>query len=274
MGHLSAKLWTDCNTTATTVCFLFVATALFLAARRVHLRWRRTPRGLSIHVTDGAVAHRALLQHSAEFLNRPNGVIPSSILTGDRHRNIHAAPYGPYWRAARRNVVSGVLHPSVLGSLGDIRARALGRLVRDLRSGAQASECLHFAVYSVLAEMCFGEDVVAELGETRVRAMHKLQRDVLRALPSFSVLVMYPRIGKLFYPLRWRQALAFRQQQDESFLPLVAEVKKKSNMEDSRGEPASFKTYVESLVDIRIREDGGQTRMLEIGLCSKAVEPT
>ncbi|XP_047092781.1 cytochrome P450 89A2-like [Lolium rigidum] len=239
----------------TSVCFLLVATAVFLRRRVVHGHRR----GLSIHVTDRAVAHRALLEHSTAFLNRPIGVVPSSILTGERYPNIHAAPYGPYWRAARRNVVAGVLHPSSLGLLGDIRARALSRLVGDLNSGVLPAECLHFAVYSVLAEMCFGEDVVSELGETRLRAMHKLQRDVLRALPSLAVLVRYPRMGKLLYPSRWRQVLAFRRQQDESFLPIVAQVKRRSHMNK---DPSSFKfkTYVESLVDLRIREDDGACR--------------
>ncbi|KAL6650773.1 hypothetical protein ACP70R_009698 [Stipagrostis hirtigluma subsp. patula] len=213
----------------------------------------RRGRGLSVHVTDRAVAHRALVQHGAAFLDRPTGAVPSTILTRNRHYNILSAPYGPYWRAVRRNAAAGVLHPSRCRLLAGTRARALGGLVRALRAGAPAGESLHFAVYSALAEMCFGEDVVSRLGEARLRAMQRFQREILLALPSFGVFVRYPRIGKLLYPSRWRRLLALRRQQEESFLPLVAEIR---NRKASHGNDSAFTTYVESLLDLRIHEDG------------------
>ena len=78
----------------------------------------------------------ALLQHSAAFLD------------------------GPYWRAIRSHVAAGVLHPSRFLLLGNARARVLGDLVGALKSGAPAGESLHFVVYSILAEMCFGKDTL------------------------------------------------------------------------------------------------------------------
>lgn len=245
----------DCVTSAR---ILLIATVFFLGvvARLLrNLAPHGTRRGLSIQVTDSAAAHRALVEHSASFLNRPIGVVPSGILTVERHYNILAAPYGPYWRAVRRNVTAGVLRPSNLALLGDTRARVLGRLVRDLRSGAPAAESIYFSVYSLIAEMCFGEEVVSELGEARLRAMHKLQTDFLSVLPSFGVFVRYPRMGKLLYPSRWRQLLALRRRQDESYLRLVAKVKKSNT---DRKDDSRVKTYVESLLDLRILEDGGR----------------
>ncbi|XP_047044315.1 cytochrome P450 89A2-like [Lolium rigidum] len=244
----------------TCACILLVATILFLGVAASLLRNlapQGTRRGLCIQVTGSAAAHRALVEHSAAFLNRPIGVIPSSILTAERHNNIMAAPYGPYWRAVRRNVTAGVLHPSNLTLLGDTRARVLRRLVRDLRSGAPAAESIYFSVYSLIAEMCFGEEVVSELGETRLRAMHKLQTEFLSVLLSFGVFVRYPRIGKFLYPWRWRQVLALRRWQEESYLRLVAEVKKKNNT-DRKDDSRVVKTYVESLLDLRIPEEGGR----------------
>ncbi|KAM0845825.1 hypothetical protein ACQ4PT_056071 [Festuca glaucescens] len=252
----------DCFTSA---CILLVATVFFLCVAASLLRNlapHGTRRGLCIHVTDSAAAHRALVEHSASFLNRPIGVIPSSVLTVERHYNIMAAPYGPFWRAVRRNMTAGVLHPSSLTLLGDTRARVFGRLVRDLRSGAPAAESIYFSVYSLLAAMCFGEEVVSELGETRLSAMNKLQRDMLSVLPSFGVFVRYPRIGKLLYPSRWRQLLALRRGQEESYLRLVAEVKKSNT---DRKDDSRVKTYVESLLDLRIPEDGGRARALTDG---------
>jgi hypothetical protein len=178
------------------MCFLLIGAVFFLAACRsrtdlVSGLLRKAQRGFggrgqSIQVTHRAIAHRALVEHSAAFLDRPTGAVPSTILSRNRHYNILSAPYGPYWRATRRNVAAGVLHPSCLRqvALADTRTRVLRDQVRSIGSGAPAGESLHFAVYSILAEMCFGMDVVSKLGETRLRAMQKLQRDILLALPS------------------------------------------------------------------------------------------
>ncbi|TVU13985.1 hypothetical protein EJB05_37425, partial [Eragrostis curvula] len=203
--------------------------------------------------------------HSASFLDRPTGAVPSTILMRNRHHNIHSAPYGPYWRALRRNMAAVLLHPSRLRLLGDTRARVLGDLVRALRSGAPAGESLHFAVYCVIAKMCFGEDVISELGEPRLRAMHKFQCDFLLALPSFGVLVRYPTMGKFLYPSRWRQLLALRRRQEESFLPLVAEVRKKKRKAGRHDDDTTFTTYVESLLDLRVHEDGDSDRAVTDG---------
>jgi cytochrome P450 len=257
MGYLSHILPSlPVGITATGICFL-LATSFLLAARLRKFApgagVKGTRRGLFINVTDSALAHRALVQHSAAFLDRPVGTVPSTILTRNTHFNILSSPYGPYWRALRRNLASNVLHPSCLRQLHGARARVLGDLLRALRSGAPAGESLQFAVYSITAEMCFGADVVSKLGAARLRAMQKFQRDILLAMPSFGVLVRYPRISKLLYRSRWRQLLALRRQQEESFLPLIAEVKNNRDHDH-----AGFKCYVESLLDLRIHEDGGR----------------
>jgi cytochrome P450 len=64
-------------------------------------------------------------------------------------------------------------------------------------------------------------------------------------------------MGKPLYPWRWRQVLALRRWQEESYLQLVAEVKKKSNT-DQKDDSRVVKTYVESLLDLRILEEGGR----------------
>ncbi|OEL17898.1 Cytochrome P450 89A2, partial [Dichanthelium oligosanthes] len=212
-----------------------------------------TWRGTSIQVKDRATAHQTLVQHSTAFLDRPTGAVPSSILTQNIHFNTISAPYGPYWRAVRRNLAAGVIHPSRFRLHRDTSARVLRSLVRVLKSGAPAGESLHFAVYCIMVEMCFGEGVVSELGEARLRDMQKFQRGTLLALRSFGVFVKYPRIGRIFCPSRWRQLVALRRRQEELFLPLVAEVRnrRRASFNDST-------SYVESLLDLRIHEDGGR----------------
>ncbi|TVU13986.1 hypothetical protein EJB05_37427, partial [Eragrostis curvula] len=78
------------------------------------------------------------------------------------------------------------------------------------------------------------------------------RRGFLLALPSFGVFVRYPRIGRFLYPSRWRQLLALRGRQEESFLPLVDEVRRKRK---ARRDSTLFTSYVESLLDLRVHED-------------------
>ncbi|KAK3142516.1 hypothetical protein QOZ80_4BG0347520 [Eleusine coracana subsp. coracana] len=176
----------------------------------------------SILVTDRAVAHRALVQHSAGFLDRPRGAVVSSILTRHRHWNVVSAPYGPYWRAARRNMVAGVLLPARVRRRSDARARALSGLVRALRAGDPIGESLHLAVFRLQAELCFGEEVVSSLGEARIRAMKQIQRDIQLALPSFRVLVSSGVTVKFLIddigrdPAVWSDPMAFI---PERFMP-------------------------------------------------------
>ncbi|KAL6838990.1 hypothetical protein ACP4OV_031217 [Aristida adscensionis] len=254
--------------------FFFLATASLLAKRQhgagilrklaVAARRRASGeqgtrrRGLSIQVTDRAAAHRALVRQSAAFLNRPTPVVPSSILSQNRHYNILAARYGPYWRAVRRNLVAGVLSPSSgLARIGDLHTRVLRDLVRALGSGAPAGEALHFTAYSIAAEMCFGEDVVSGVGEAKLRAMEKFQWDLLLALPSFIVFGRYPKIVRLLFPARWRRLLAFRRHQEETYLPLVAEVRNRTTAGRHGG--TSPATYVETLLDVRVPEEGDRS---------------
>ncbi|KAK3120451.1 hypothetical protein QOZ80_9AG0687890 [Eleusine coracana subsp. coracana] len=223
-----------------------LAAAILILARP---SGKGTRRGLSIQVTDHALAHRVLVQHSAAFLDHPANATPSTILSRNLHCNIFSAQYGPFWRAARRNMVTGVLHPSRLSMFAETRGRVLRGLVDALNSGAPAGENLHFPIYQVIAEMCFGKDVIAKIGETGVRAMHKLQRDMLLALPSFTAVAMYPWIGKFLYPSRWGKLLAFRRQQEHYFLPLVAEIKSRKPSQD-------YYSYVGSLLELCIHELG------------------
>lgn len=69
------------------------------------------------------------MRHSTAFLDRPTGTAGGE-----------QCPHGPYWRAARRNVVAGVLQPSRVRGLHDTRARA--RAARELKSGAPVRESL------------------------------------------------------------------------------------------------------------------------------------
>ncbi|CAL4906461.1 unnamed protein product [Urochloa decumbens] len=76
-----------------------------------------------ILVADRAVTHRVLVQSGAAFADRPPTNLPTAVFNGDR-RTITTAAYGPLWRALRRNLTGGALHPSSLRRYAAVRADA------------------------------------------------------------------------------------------------------------------------------------------------------
>lgn len=201
MGHLVSTI--PALYGSITLCLiLLLATAAFLrklaAPRRSSSR-----RGLSIQVTDRAVARRALVQHSAAFLDRPTSSVPSTILTRNLHHNVLSAPYGPYWRAVRSHMATGVLHPSRFAALLDdtrAPARVLGDLVRALKmsGGAPAGETLHFAVYNVLADTCFWVTFSSRCRPFGCSSIVKYLRSAIAPLP----VTVAPARGVVLAPCR------------------------------------------------------------------------
>jgi hypothetical protein len=56
-----------------------------------------------VFVSDRHLAHRVLVQSGVTFADRPQVFEPGHLFTSGA-RNINAAPYGPYWRLALRQV--------------------------------------------------------------------------------------------------------------------------------------------------------------------------
>ncbi|KAM0918359.1 hypothetical protein ACQ4PT_008920 [Festuca glaucescens] len=178
-------------------------------------------------ITDRATAHRLLVRGSAggTFCNRPPTSAASSVLSRQRHHNIGSAPYGPLWRAIRRNLVSEVFLPSRLRHYAPARRRALRGLLADLREQctssvegvALAAESMHAALFGLSAAMCFGDGVDAG----RVRAMADAMEDLIRSLVGLSVFAALPALTELMYRKKWNKLVALRRQQEELYLPLI-----------------------------------------------------
>ncbi|TVU02430.1 hypothetical protein EJB05_52072, partial [Eragrostis curvula] len=139
-----------------------------------------------IFVTDRAAAHRLLVRGGAggAFSNRPPSIVPSAVLSRQRHYNVNSAPYGLLWRAIRRNLAAE-LHPSRLHRHGAARRRALRELVADLDAQSGGAD------------------------------------DLVQCFPSLSVFATLPAITGLIYRNRWKKLVALRKQQ-EMYLPLIA----------------------------------------------------
>ncbi|CAO2205753.1 unnamed protein product [Urochloa humidicola] len=101
-----------------------------------------------VFVADRAVARRVLVRRGAAFAGRPPANLATRIFSCNQH-TVTSAPYGPLWRALRRNLAAGVLHPS---SLLRCHAAAAG-LVEGIAQQSEGEgvvvveELLHQATY-------------------------------------------------------------------------------------------------------------------------------
>lgn len=214
------------------------------------------PQPAIILVTDLATAHRLLVRGasagSGSFSNLPPSISPSAILSRRRYQNITSAPYGHYWRAMRHNLTSGILHPARLHRYAAARRRAVRGLVYDLAeqrrmSGAvQAGKSIHYAMFSLVAAMCFGDG----LDGGRVRAMADEQRDLVKSLDAALVFAdaKFLAVTRLIYRKQWKKLAAVRQKQEETFLPLI---------DSRRGQSSEPPAYVDTLIDLEVPDDGG-----------------
>nr|CAB3482114.1 unnamed protein product [Digitaria exilis] len=213
-------------------------------------------------VTDRSAAHRLHVGGAAAgaFSDRPPSVVPSAVLSRRRHYNINSAPYGPLWRAMRRNLTSELFHPSRLRLYAPARHRALGDLVADLdrqRSASSAAgggvvpaaESLRAAMFGLMSTMCFGGGVDSEL----VKAMADAQDDLVQCFLGLRVFATLPAITGLIFRHRWRKLVDLRQQQEEMYLPLIDARRRDRRPDRSRdGEPPA---YVDTLVDLRVPDE-------------------
>ncbi|CAL4996731.1 unnamed protein product [Urochloa decumbens] len=222
----------------------------------------------TIFVASRAAAHRALVQRGAAFASRPPPASPAAALLTSGGRNVSSAPYGPTWRALRRNLAAGVVNPSRLRAFSPARRSVLAVLLSHLRASGESPvavmEPFQYAMFCLLVHMCFGgggEGVADEV----VREIEATQRELLGSFLSFQVFSFLPALTKLLFRRRWEKLVSLRRRQEELFLPLI---------HARRDAGAGGDCYVDSLLNLTVPEDdGGGRRPLTDGevvsLCSE-----
>jgi cytochrome P450 len=222
------------------------------------------PQPASIFVTDLATAHRLLVRGAAggSFSNSPPSISPSAILSRRRYQNITSAPYGEHWRAMRHNLTSEVLHPARLHRYAAARRCAIRGLVEDLAEQSRvsgvvhAAESIRYAMFGLVATMCFGEG----LDRGHVRAMADAQRELVKSLAAARLFAhaKLPAVTRLIYRKQWKKLASLRQKQEETYLPLI---------DSRRGQSTEPPAYVDTLIDLQVLDDDGSLRMSRPGLC-------
>ncbi|XP_022683136.1 cytochrome P450 89A2 [Setaria italica] len=227
----------------------------------------------AIFVADHAVAHRALVQRGAAFADRPPANLPSRIFSSNQH-NITSGAYGPLWLVLRRNLTGKVFQPSRLRRFAGARRRAVAGLVAGVTRQMSADGVvvveglLHRAMFRVLTSMCFGEGLAAD---GVVASVEALQREFLTSAIGFQVFGVCPAVTKLVFRRRWKRMLSLRHRQEELLVPLIRACRAQRDTAVA-GDSAAVDSYVDSLLGLRIPEDGGTRNLTDgemVSLCSE-----
>lgn len=228
---------------------------------------------LAIFVADRRLAHAVLVERGAALADRPS--LASVRLLGENDNTITRASYGPVWRLLRRNLVAETLHPSRVRLFEPARAWVRRVLVEKLRESGEAPrvvQTFQYAMFCLLVLMCFGE----RLDEAAVRAIAAAQRDSLLYISSkMAVFAFLPAVTKHLFRGRLQTAHALGRRQKELFMPLInARREHKKRGGEQRKETTFEHSYVDTLLDIKLSEDGNRplTDDEMIKLCSEFLD--
>lgn len=239
-------------------CLLAGVMAVFL------LSYTRRARALTTmhEVGDPAVAHRALIENADDFSNRPAAIFPVSLAiwsNGERNDSITTSNYGPHWRALRCNLTACTR----VGSLAPLHQEAVRALVADVSTAAGGQLAIAgpitAAAFTLAARLCFGDTV----DDDRIRAMGHVARDAIVAAEELSPRFDGSTLSKLANWRGFRRISCLVDRQAELYLPLI------EARRQLIGGGGDFRPYVDSLIDLRVPEDGdggvGRRRALRDG---------
>ncbi|KAK8934409.1 Cytochrome P450 89A9 [Platanthera zijinensis] len=215
----------------------------------------------SIFITDRHLVHKALIELGAVFSSRPPQPLFSTF-PNTRITNISSAPYGNTWRLLRRNLTSHILHPAKFHLFAHGRRWVLGLLLREIHTESRESprravvpkKNFRFAMFGLLALMCFGE----RLDEKSIREIEDAHRELLlHATKNWALFTFFPKcISGFLFGERFRTMRRLRRRQSELFFPLITACRE--NRKQGKEEQRVHCSYVDSLLDITIAEEGGR----------------
>ncbi|CAM0909462.1 unnamed protein product [Alopecurus aequalis] len=146
-----------------------------------------------IVVTSADLIHDALVKQGPAFASRPADS-PIRLLFSVGKCTVNSAPYGPLWRALRRNFVAEIVSPPRVKGFSWIREWAMGAHLRRLRAEHAATGAIRvmancrLSICSILVCICFGakipDEVIVEIEEVlkelnKARALRQRQLNCL-----------------------------------------------------------------------------------------------
>ncbi|KAM7271809.1 hypothetical protein ACFE04_031023 [Oxalis oulophora] len=228
---------------------------------------------LNIFITTNTLAFKALIQNGAIFADRPRVPFTTQLFSANQ-RNITLSPYGPSWRALRRNLTSEILHPSRVRSYSHARKWVLdilvNRLQRDAESGAsvQVMEHFRYTMFCLLVLMCFGD----KLDEKQIQEIEAMQHQVLLVIAGkFNVFNMWRSVTKIVFRKRWEQLQHILNEQYRVLTPLIKAREKIKH--EKLNDDEHISSYVDTLLEFQLPEEKRKVNIDEIvALCSEFLD--
>lgn len=226
-----------------------------------------------IIIANHSLAHKALIQNSAVFADRP-ATLPTDLILSSNKHSINTSSYGPTWRLFRRNLTSKILHPSHIKSYSHARKWVLDILLNRLGSNTKSVVKDHFqySMFCLLVLMCFGD----KLGETQIKKIEEGGRRLILSSGRFAILNSFPRIGRILFRKRWEELFQLRRNQDDLLIPFIKARKKvkqerHSKMKEVKENEDEFVVpYVDTLLDLELPEEKRKLSEEEmVSLCSE-----
>ncbi|KAJ8774794.1 hypothetical protein K2173_017240 [Erythroxylum novogranatense] len=226
----------------------------------------------TIFVLDHSLAHEALVQNGAHFADRPPPLATHKIASSNQH-DINSAFYGPTWRALRRNLTSTILHSSNVKYFSEARKLVFKTLKNKLhcqsnsRHPVGVREHFRYAIFSLLAFMCFGE----RFDQKQVEEIDKVVQRSFLGIYTFHKLNLWPRLTRIILYKSWKEFLQIYKDQDNMLIPLIIERRKKLKEDGEQGQAEDYAlSYVDSLLDLQLPEERRKLRDQEIvSLCNE-----
>ncbi|KAF8654992.1 hypothetical protein HU200_061426 [Digitaria exilis] len=258
--------------------------------RRLHSRYgplltHRMGSVLEVTVSDRRLAHAALVERGAALADRPE-MASRELLGHTGAFSITSSNYGPLWRLLRRNFALEVTSPARILQFVQLRELVATELTAKLRcehtGGAAVGvrDAFQHAMFSLFIAMCFGE-VLDDLSVRRITAA--VSEMMVYAMTEIDVFFFLPAITTRLFRGRWQALQAKRQKLKTMYRPLVdARRQRKNKLQVAAGDdhPPHQEggggnmlphCYVDSLLDMRLEEDGGRalTEDEMASLCSE-----
>ncbi|KAM0913595.1 hypothetical protein ACQ4PT_012033 [Festuca glaucescens] len=166
------------------------------------LRLGRVP---AVLVSSAAAAEEVMRTRDLAFASRPRSAMAERLLDG---RDVAFAPYGEYWRQARRVCVVHLLSPLRIFSFRRVREEEAAALVDRVRAvgagGAVVDLCELLIVYAntVVSRAAFGDESARGLYGDGDRG-----RELRKVFADFAGLLGTAPVGELVPLLGWLDAV-------------------------------------------------------------------
>ncbi|XP_042484978.1 cytochrome P450 77A2-like [Macadamia integrifolia] len=223
-----------------------------------------------IIISSPELAHEALIEKGQVFATRPRENPTRKIFSVNKF-TVNSAVYGPVWRSLRRNMVQNMLSNSRLKEFRGVRDSAVDRMIDRFRSEAESNQGVvsvlkhaRFAVFCILASMCFG----VEMDGDDIERLDQMMKTVLITLdPRIDD---YLPILAPFFSKQRKRALEVREEQLNTLIPYIEA--RRSALRNGSDKMAMSFSYLDTLYDLKIEgRKSTPTNEELVTLCSEFI---